>query len=313
MQVRRVADIAANALSVPLDVINSLWVSYRYEEWAAAGYQKALRRYFSVKMPATINTGTVSVTQGSAVVTPDSDALAVLTPDVVGRWIRVETFWYEVGNFDGATITLTMDYVEDTNSSASYNIADRRIKLDKSVRKIGAIVDPLLGNALVARGSEAADRAAPTRSDVASGPSVWIDQGYHDDGSPQVELYPYTSDDRMILYTGYVAPTELGPNDQLPNYVEPAHIVEGVKLSIMEREMSKAYQAGNHELGNSWGNQAARQRTIWNRIIEKISLSAQQVSDATFLLSMLQAPKAVGEGDIKTAQDQVLSRWNSLT
>jgi hypothetical protein len=120
MKLRQVGNIAASSLSLPPDLLNVTWINQRIEEWASTGYLKPFRRLFQLVQPARLSAGNVAVTQNSKIVTPDSTALAAWSNDIVGRFLRAETNWYEIVGYDGAVATLNTVYVEDTSTETGY-------------------------------------------------------------------------------------------------------------------------------------------------------------------------------------------------
>ena len=67
-------------------------------------------------------TGTVAVTNGSKAVVGTS---TVWTSDMVGRYLKVSNYWYEIASVtDNTHLTLLTEYGEDTASGASYTIAE---------------------------------------------------------------------------------------------------------------------------------------------------------------------------------------------
>ena len=68
------------------------------------------------------STGTVAVTNGSTAVVGTS---TVWTSDMVGRYLEVNNYWYEISSVtDNTHLTLLTEYGEDTASGASYTIAE---------------------------------------------------------------------------------------------------------------------------------------------------------------------------------------------
>lgn len=67
-------------------------------------------------------TGTVSTTKGSRTVTGST---TVFTSDMVGRFINLNGYWYEISGFSSATsITLLKSFQEENLSSVSYTIGE---------------------------------------------------------------------------------------------------------------------------------------------------------------------------------------------
>src|SRR5882724_5153904 len=75
-------------------VLVAQWVVERYTELVSKVRYRHLRQIGEVIVPATINAGTVTLTQGSQVVTPDAIALAAWSAlpltDLIGRSFRAQ-------------------------------------------------------------------------------------------------------------------------------------------------------------------------------------------------------------------------------
>lgn len=114
-------------LHLPLakSFINRAWADVRRSNlWSFQLYEDA-----QWIVPAVINTGTVSVTLGSATVTPNAAALAAITAGVASystipqRQFRVAGGTiYNITAYTGATLTLDRVYSEATSAAAAYQI-----------------------------------------------------------------------------------------------------------------------------------------------------------------------------------------------
>lgn len=85
-----------------------------------------------ISVPDQVNTGTLSLIQGSASVTPDATAKALLdsiglSPPITERQLRIGSQQlYEIAGYDSAALsdnlTLTQPYLGETDSASSYTI-----------------------------------------------------------------------------------------------------------------------------------------------------------------------------------------------
>src|SRR5947207_11163963 len=115
----RVEAIARSALaSVDTDAhvdLAVLWVNERIQEAAAYGKFRFLRLVRSISWPATVHAGTVSVTQGSKVVTPDATALAAWSPAFArSRVIQTgnSAIWYPIAQVTASQLELESPFTE---------------------------------------------------------------------------------------------------------------------------------------------------------------------------------------------------------
>lgn len=85
-------------------------------EFVYEGYHEPL------KWPAVYDTGTITVTQGSATVTGSG---TTFTSAMVGRFIKVDKWWYEIKAVDSTTeLRLVNYYQEASGSGQAYEIAE---------------------------------------------------------------------------------------------------------------------------------------------------------------------------------------------
>ncbi len=107
---------------------------------------------------------------------------------------------------------------------------------------------------------------------------------------------------------------KLEGHQEIPNFVDPYVIIEGVKMNIYEHKMAQALEAGNADIGGTWGNLGSRQRTVWRNARTDFVANNESVEDAKFILeSYGSSRRSPNEGDIMTARQQVLHDWSPLT
>ena len=282
-------------------------VSFRYAEMASGTYMRHLRRIFELVVPALISTGEATATLGSKTVTGDTAAKAVWTKDIVGRYIKVSTAWYEIADLDASTnIILRTNFAEDTATSASYQIVQKKNKLDKSVRQVGSFVNMNRARAITIINYDSFNEFSPNRV-AAGGPSIASEIEEAPDGTRTYEFYPYDDKATLIHYSGYIDPPQLQPNDELPSSIETWAIIEGVKVNIMTRKMTQALDKGDHQTGGTWRNDYRAQQTRWEKVMQKQYRRDYASEDATVILSLgMGTVRPVGAGDVKTARQQVI-------
>jgi len=304
------------------------WVARRYQRIASRGRLRHLRKVGEVVLPATMSAGTVSVTQGSVVVTPDATAAAAwATPtgfstdpanpslSLVGRFIRPAMNWYEIAAVIGSgpitALQLTIPFLETTNATASATIAEQRTRLLPTVRWLGDMVHMRRGQLLENVSLAELDHEDPDRRSAAAGggPSAWAETAVDTDGTKRVEFFPYPSQDELIRYVYWSTPPELAFHAPLPPQIDPHVIIEGALIDAMRYEAAQAVRAGKPDLAGYWMNAYRSQATAWeNQVIEAIR-SDLGVDDVTMIL---QLPRNFGLGarrDTITARDIVLDRW----
>src|SRR5882724_3912983 len=135
------ADVATDAGHV----LAAQWVVERYVELVSKVRYRHLRSVGEVVVPATVLAGTVTLTQGSKVVTPDATALtawsALPITALIGRSLRAQdNEWFLIDDVVGGTLLLHTPRVEASVVGSGYQIAARQVALDPSARWLGDMV-----------------------------------------------------------------------------------------------------------------------------------------------------------------------------
>ena len=304
------------------------WVARRYQRIASRGRLRHLRKVGEVVVPATMSTGTVAVTQGSNVVTPNAAAATSwATPSgvsldpanpalsLIGRFIRPAVNWYEIASVVGSapitSLHLTIPFLETTNATASAVITEQRTRLLPTVRWLGDMVHMRRGHLLANVSLAELDHDDPDRrsASIGGGPSAWAETAVDTDGTKRVEFFPYASQDELIRYVYWSTPPELGFSDPLPPQIDPHVIIEGALIDAMRYEAAKSVREGKPDLAGYWTNAYRSQATAWEQQVIEAIRSDLAVDDVTMIL---QLPRSFGLGmrrDITTAQDIAMERW----
>src|SRR3990167_3279764 len=115
-------------------VLASQWAVERYQALSSRLRFRHLRVLGSVIVPATYDTGTVTVTRGSTAVT---GASTVWTSIHDGRYFRARTNWYRISKATSNTaLVLDREFTEDDVAAGSYSIIAKQIALDPEARWI---------------------------------------------------------------------------------------------------------------------------------------------------------------------------------
>lgn len=313
MNIRQLAESAITDLGVDSSLLAVKWANDRFQELVSTRRIKPLRTINELVVPANLTTGTVSVTQDSTSVTGNAAAVATWTPDIIGRYFRVDSTneWYPITGFTGSTLKLGTPYVGSTDSSASYKIVKRYYDLEEGLRYLGTMVNLTLGVEMRQWSSEKLVNNAPIRTTTGGGPYVYVEHSISDNWKRRLELYPPNTSRQLIAYTGYKKPEDLGPRDLLPSYVDSYIIQTGVKMNALDHAAMKALQSGNSQVGGTLANLAARQRTLWEKAKGDFQMKNAATDDATVILESYGKRKSIG--DVMDARDHVYVDWSPLS
>lgn len=292
-------------------LIASQWVARRYQQLCSRSRFRHLRRIGEVTLPGRINTGTVTATRGSRIVTGNAAAQAVWTPSIVGRYFRSSTVWYRISAVVQSTLRLENEFAEADVAAVAYNIVARRVHLNSNVRWLSEeFVHFRFRRPVIRRSIMELNTLAPERQLVGTPPQWWaeVGSGTDDDGrtTKDVEFYPYPADDELLGYVYWDVPPLLGFADEIPPEIDSYVLREGALIDVMRHEMSKAMRAGQVEVAATWRNEMRAQMTSWERNILEAIRTDRGTDDVTFILT---SPRGGQFGtDIVTARDEIFAR-----
>lgn len=265
------------------------WASDRFRELSTRLHLRSLRKVGVITLPAIVDDGTATIARGASVVTGNATAQAAWTDDLVGRWVRLRTVWYEIGNVlrsAGVTsLQLTSPFTENDVSAGAYKIIQRYTRLEPDVRHLGKFVHMRFRRELVTVPLEQLDIMEPDRLLTnAAGPYTVTEVGAAVDGVRIVEFHPYPSLAETVHYVYWETPPELRPGDLLPNGIDPYALREGVLIDLMRYEMGRALESGKVEIGATWRNDYRAQQTVWEKVLTQVQQADQGAEDVTLIL-----------------------------
>jgi hypothetical protein len=292
-------------------LIASQWVNSRWKELASGVKLKALRGEGELFLPAVIDTGTVTATRGSKIVTGDTDAQGVWSVAIEGRYFRASNTWYLINQFQTTQIVLETEFGEDTVTAGSYDIIKRFHDLPTTVKHLASPMTLMRLNRPVNVISwERLNRLRPNRN--AFGFPLWAAEfGTSVDGGRRIEVYPYPEDDSEVLhYLFWSDPPDLGFRDAIPGFVESYILEEGALADIIRAEGLKRLR--DEKPGASeMLNEARRQETAWRNKKKESFFDEGAIDTDEMILEAFQFQHGHMNGlgfDIVTAFDHVWSR-----
>lgn len=311
-----VEDVARKAVAaVGVDTSYLLvcdWVSERYGELAnRVREMRHLRRRGSVFMPAPVETGLISVANGSNIVVGDATAQAAWSQALRGRYLRISITWYRISEVIATSLMLDTPYSEETVSLTSYRIVARELTLAPGARHFSSFIHARRRGPLTMVPLQWLQECYPNRQNVGPGP-LWVAESIptineNNQLVKTVEFYPYSSQAETIDYLYWIEPERLNPSDQLPMGVDEHVLKDGVLIDVMRYEMGKALRAGQLEVAATWRNDYRAQRTVWEDRIKEALRIDRGPDDA---MSMLELPGGDDrQGYIPSAHTMVYDNW----
>jgi hypothetical protein len=273
-------------------IVASQWVSERYQQLAARTTLRHLRRLGTVTIPGVVTTGTVEVTQGSAIVEGDATAVASWSMAMVGRQFQVDKVWYtitgmELGREDAllqSRLYLEPAYAEATNAAATYKIVAQYIALPAAVRKLGEVrhMDRRLRLLKMSLGE--LDRLNPERLYLTLGPQVCVDFGDQGDGRRLLEVYPYSADDEGLHFDYTAKPEKLELKDPLPPDIDLYVLKEGVLVDVYRHQAAVSARAGKVDQAQYWQSESVAREVIWDNKLREAIQQDRRSDDLSFML-----------------------------
>lgn len=301
--------LAALATSANI-LLAGQWVADRYTQIAARTRLRHLRKLGTVFVPAPVTVGLATFTRGSDAVVGDAAAQAVWTNDVIGRFVRARTAWYEILGVQSSELRLGSAFGEDTVTLGAYRIVQKFSLLDPEARWVSdTIVSQRRRHPLDRVPLDVLNQEAPSRTSAAQPATMWAELGSRvgADGkkAKALEFYPYSDRSEVYHYVFYPTAPTLGLHDELPPEIDEHVLREGALIDVMRYEMAKALREGQPEVAATWRNEYRAQITYWDRVMLDAYRADKAMDDLTFIL---QNARLASPGDIRTARDEIYAR-----
>ncbi|MEE9586075.1 MAG: hypothetical protein V3W09_04160 [Nitrososphaerales archaeon] len=309
-----VEDVARSALAkVDSDtsvILAGQWVSQRWIELASQKPRlRILRVQRELNLPASIRAGTVTATRGSSIVTGDATAQAAWSNAIVGRHFRARVTWYRIAQFQTTQLILESEFAEDTATSVGYHITKRYHEFPLEIKHLA---DPMihmrLRRPVPLVSIEKLNQFRPSRPTFSS-PFWAAEVELSESGLRQFEIYPYTLDDTEILhYVAWKNPPALSFKEEIPPFISPSILEDGVLIDAYRREGMKALKGKEREVGQVLLNEARRQQTKWDGRKREAFIDEKAYDDTEIVVRLFGGLFNQHNRDITTARDHVFFR-----
>lgn len=302
-------DILASAASDVGFLTVIKWLDNRYQQLVSRVRFRHLRKIGEVILPARHNDGTITISRGSTACAGSSTNFTnVGSGTQEYYYLRASSAWYKIASItDDDNLVLSSAFAEDSVSAGSYNIVKKLHPLDSTARWIGDFLHTRLRTLLEPISIEAMDRSAPGRVLVGSYPVQVAQIGIDSNNYLMVEFYPYPNESEIVHYVYWDIPSTLSITTTIPPQIDPYILKEGVLIDLYRYLASRAAKAGNVEAAAYYRNDYRAQETRWEDRIQEAANTDQGMDDKAFILTALGG--RIRTGDIRTAHDIVLDRW----
>lgn len=265
-------------------------------------------------IPPVITAGLVSATRDSGTITGDSTAQAVWLGGhlLVGRYIRIKTVWYPIGDQQGATLKIKPParFAEDTVTNHTYVILKKYHELDQDVDLLDeTMTHARFGAPLPLISKDQMDYLYPARwsSYASSGgvPQHVCEAEISPNGQRQVEVYPYAQLSELLYYNAWLKPPLFTFESYIPNFINYSALLEGVKHKLYEYQVSKEREFQKQSV---LMNLMSRQLTVWQNARAELFLHESAASQGGFSVQILKDRFVSHHRDINNAYSAVWSR-----
>lgn len=289
------------------------WVKARYQQVATRVKLKHLRQLGQVNIPAAITTGTATAAKGSDAIALSGLTTTTLPLSLSGWFIRIETVWYEVLDYQATTsptdfqLRLKSAYTESTYlTGQAYTLVSRYTPIDPRASWLGnSWVHARHRRPLTRTTMDRLNLLAPYRPLVGTGGPLWVAEGPEINGVKTVEVYPYTVSLEALFYVYWQDVPEVSLTEELSTRMKPYALKEGALIDCYRFLMNRALQKDKVDVAGFYRNEMRTQETKWEQYFKELVLADQGEEDGQMILRTLRGN--VGSGDIKNARDQVWS------
>lgn len=267
-------------------VLAARWAKDRYVDLLTNVNLNQARRFGSLTLPANLSDGTVSVTQDTTTVTGNAAAQTAWATQgsLIGWHFRGSREWYKIVGQTTSTLTLHIEYSEDTITAGTYLLRKREFELPLDVKRLGLFSHARRHRIFYPTHLETLIALDPARVTVTGGPTRVMDINAAPSGAKVIEIYPGSDTLETIDYIYWTTPFDLALSAPLPTIIDASQLGEGVKINAYEWLMAKAADANQLEKAAFYKNNSDRQRTIWEAFKRKLIRQDGAMDDATLLV-----------------------------
>ena len=299
-------------LSLELHPLIALrWINERYKALATRIRFRHLLRIGELTVPAAVQTGLVTVSRGSRIVTGDAAAITAWSTENAGWFFRGSKNWHEIDSVDltAGTLTLKTPYAEADIASGGYTLVQRFIPVAKEADRLGDKISFPRQNLILDRMSfTELNFAFPDRNLVSDSLGHWAEAPHSpSETDRRIEVYPYIkSNDEILHYVYWLATPDISTlEEELPPDLDINALKIGILIDAYRFLKGRALAADELEKGSIWRNEERAQETKWRTALSEAARRDRGSDD----ISLILRSRFLGEGssDIVTAFDQVWS------
>ena len=289
------------------------WMNNRYQELVSKVRFRDLRKVGELSLPAVVDNGTMSISQGFNDVIGSSTTFqtSIGSGSQPHYYFKVGagSTWYQLNVVSSETgLSLVSNLAEDSVVGGSYKIVKRTHSLASDVRWLGSVVFPRIRRDLKRYSRDEFDISFPGRIIDSRYPEAFCEDGVDSSGYIQLEIYPPPKEAELLRYVYWSLPTDLTLSSTIPQKVDDYILKEGTLVDIYRKAKVAQIEKGNIDAASVYANEEAKQRTIWNRLIKDAIRTQRGVDDVTFIIESFGGRKRTG--DISTAREHVYSNWS---
>ena len=305
--------IALTSSPAPMPLVVQ-WASTMINELSRVKKVQHFKVLRELYIPPVLNTGLVSATRDSANLTGNAAALAAWPGghQLVGRYIRIQTVWYPIGDQQGTVLKIRPPalFAENSVTLHSYVIQTRYLELDEDVDLLDEhMTHGRFGSPIPVITKDQMDALYPGRwsAYASSGgvPQHVCEVEVSLRGRRQVEVYPYSQTSELLYYNAWLKPPAYTYDQYLPNFINYAALVEGVKHRLYEYHAAREQEPQRQAV---LMNLAARQRTIWQDARAELFLHEAAAAQGGLSMMLLKDRFVATGRDINNAWSAVWSR-----
>lgn len=207
------------------------WVRDRYRKVCEKNIWSFKLGRGAFSTPDIYSTGTITLTNGSAVVAGSS---TVFTVGMIGRQLKVSGYVFTITAFTSTTsITIDQTWLGTTASALTYSIVQAYITpTPTDFHAFYSVIDPTRAWKLqLAMNSKDLDRIDARRSSAGT-PRVLANGVYNSSNVPMFELWPNPTSANQYMYTYEKRVADLADTDTPPGIIRSDILVQGALADL---------------------------------------------------------------------------------
>jgi len=311
-------DVIARRIILEADIEkHGIMPEYVLDNWLVSRYKRVLdklpygaitaRGDAIVNTTPSYNTGTVSVSQNSQIVTGVGTTFDV---SMIGMYIRfgVTRGWYQIiDSADATHLLLDNPFVDATRSGSAFYIAQRFYEMPDGIRWIIDAKNVTRAMPLTKTHRQKMDEMFPDRVATPGVPLWWCPVGWNQiNRRRQIEIYPFANTYFRLEFSGYSSVDEPQLDSAPLVDIDDRVLMEG---GLADAFNFKASRGESIEMVRAWLDVSRRHENIYNDLLDDIAKRDSSDAPQPRVRMLIQKRDVIGIVDpLINAEQEIYNR-----